>query len=284
MSAALKVVRALREPRLAVGFIRRQVKSNYLWPYWLRVVSGALLPPYVRTSRFRSLYVLTYGRSGSTLLTGYLSMLPGIRLRGENYLFPLPLAEADERMRHLSNLSYGNREKTASPWYGSQLVSYARWRRDVRHAVLNQLYPRQPFPRTLGFKEIRWWYRLPADRFDAILGWLVALFPPGGIVVLTRDLDRVMAGAWWKELSDDERAHQRSQLEAFEERALEYVRQHPDHAHAVTYEAFTSDPECAKGLTEFLGLRWHEKTWRAALEQQFSYKSSPTSTEAGSGL
>lgn len=273
MSAARKVVRALREPSLLAGFVRRQVKSNYLWPYWLRVLTGALLPPYIRGSRFRSLYVLTYGRSGSTLLTGYLSMLPGIRLRGENYLFPLPLAEADERLRQLSNLSYGNREKTASPWYGSQLVSYARWRRDMRRSVLNQLYPRQPFPRTLGFKEIRWWYRLPGDRFDQILGWLVSLFPLGGVVVLTRDLDKVMAGAWWKELTDEERASQRAQLEAFESRALEYVRNHPDHAHAVTYEAFTSDVDCARALTEFLGLKFSEKTWRSALNQQFSYKS-----------
>ena len=273
MSAALKVVRALRQPSLIGGFIRRQIKSNYLWPYWFRVLTSALLPPYVRTSRFRSLYVLTYGRSGSTLLTGYLSMLPGIRLRGENYLFPLPLAEADDRLRQLSNLSYGGRDKTASPWYGSQLVSYARWRRDMRQAVLNQLYPRQPFPRTLGFKEIRWWYRLPADRFDSILGWLVELFPPGGIVVLTRDLDKVMAGAWWKELTQEERDHQRVQLEAFEKRALAYVAQHPEHAHAVTYEEFTGDPTAARALTEFLGLRFDEKTWRKALDQQFSYKS-----------
>jgi hypothetical protein len=200
-------------------------------------------------------------------------MLPGVRLRGENYLFPLPLAEADERLRQLANLSYGNREKTASPWYGSQLISYARWRRDMRHAVLNQLYPRQPFPRTLGFKEIRWWYRLPADRFDSILDWLVALFPKGGVVVLTRSLDKVMAGAWWAELSEEERAHQRAQLEAFEANALAYVAKNPDHAHAVTYEAFTTDIECARGLTQFLGLRFNEKTWRKALNQQFSYKS-----------
>lgn len=273
MSAARKLVRAIKEPRLLAGFIRRQVKSTYIWPYWLRVLTSALLPPYIHASRFRSLYVLTYGRSGSTLLTGYLSMLPGIRLRGENYLFPLPLAEADERLRHVTNLSYGNREKTASPWYGSQLTSYARWRRDIRRAVLNQLYPRQPFPRTLGFKEIRWWYRLPADRFEAILGWLVGLFSPGAVVVLTRDLDRVMAGAWWAELSEEERASQRSQVEAFEARALDYARNHADHAHAVTYEGFTSDPDVARALTEFLGLRFDEKTWRRALSQEFSYKS-----------
>lgn len=276
MNVASKVLAAVRDPARAAGLIREQVRimiaGRNLWPYWFRLLTGALLPPYARTSRFRSLYVVTYGRSGSTLLTGWLSMLPGVLLRGENFLFPLPLAEADERMREFSDLRFRGTEKTTSAWYGLELSSYARWRRDIRRAVLNQLYPRQPFPRTLGFKEIRWWSRVPPDRFEATLDWLTSLFPPGGVVVLTRNLDDVMASAWWAELQGEERAHQRTQLEAFEQRALAYVRNHPDHACAITYEDFTTDAGCAKSLTEFLGVPWNEKVWRNALSQPFSYK------------
>ena len=39
----------------------------------------------------RFLFVVTYGRSGSTLVQGLLNAMPGVLVRGENNLFVLPL-------------------------------------------------------------------------------------------------------------------------------------------------------------------------------------------------
>lgn len=278
-----KVIKALKNPAMVARWLRRSIKVHFLIPLTIRRILGAILPPY-RRSRFRSVYLVTYGRSGSTLLTGYLSMLPGFDLRGENYLYMLPMAQSDERMKQLTDLRYGDRHKTASPWYGSQQASYPRFRRQLQRMVLNQLYPMRPIPKTLGFKEIRWWYRLTPERFESDLDWLTGLFPAGGIVVLTRDLEKVFAGAWWAQMSETERAEAEPKLRQFEKLALEYVAAHPDRAFHVTYEGFTSDEHVARELTEFLGVSFKPARWRKALGTRFSYPSKPDEKTATKSL
>ena len=208
-------------------------------------------------------------------ITGYLSKLPGIDLKGENYLFPLPLAEAESRLQDVTKLRYGNRENPASPWYGSHLFSLKRWRSDVRRALINQLYPAQRVPKTIGFKEIRWWYRLTEADYERQLEWLVNVRPPGGIVFLTRNLDKTMAGAWWAEQSEEQRAHSRAGLEAFETRIRAYAASHPDHSVHVTYEDFTASPEAAQRICAMLGIRFEERVWRTTLGERYSYPSQP---------
>mgnify|MGYP003337246644 CR=1 FL=1 len=260
---------AINNPALAASYITRRLKL----PYWFRVLLGAVLPPYFNVSKMRSLYVVTYGRSGSTLLTGYLSKLPGCDLKGENYLFPLPLADADERLLAATKLNYGNRHSSASPWYGSHEFSIWRWRRDVRRAILNQLYPTRPIPKTVGFKEIRWWYRMTEKDYQAKLDWLRSIRPPGAIVFLTRDLDKTMAGAWWAEMSDDDRAEARKNLERFEGWVRDYAATHPDHSVHVTYEDFTTSSEPAQRICRMLGLRFDEGKYRETLGERYSYPS-----------
>lgn len=243
-----------------------------LAPYWLRVWLGNVIPV-AGASRMKSLYVVTYGRSGSTLLTGYLSKLPGIDLKGENYLFPLPLADAEARLADAVALKYGGRQKSSSPWYGSQLFNLERWQRDIRRALLNQLYPRQPIPKTIGFKEIRWWYRLSEQDFERKLQWLIGIRPPGGIVFLTRNLDKTMAGAWWATQSDEDRAHSRAGLEKFEELAKQYASVHTDHSVLVTYEDFTTSPDPARRICDMLGITFEERVWKQTLGERYSYPS-----------
>lgn len=267
---ALHLLRAaLNNPALAASLITRRLRT----PYWMRVFLGAVLPPYLNVSKMRSLFVVTYGRSGSTLLTGYLSKLPGIDLKGENYLFPLPLADADERLLAATKLTYGNRHSPASPWYGSHEFSIWRWRRDVRRAVLNQLYPSRPIPKTIGFKEIRWWYRMGEKDYQAKLDWIRSIRPPGAIVFLTRDLDATMAGAWWAKMSDEDRAQARTGLERFEGWVREYVSANPAHSVHVTYEEFVAGPASAKRICSMLGLRFDERRYREALGERYSYPS-----------
>lgn len=257
--------------------VRRALNLSGTWPYWLRSLLGAVMPPY-RASRMRSLYLVTYGRSGSTLVTGYLSKLPGVLLRGENYLFPLPLAEAEHWLRKAGNLSYGGRDEPASPWFGSHLFSAKRWRRDMSRALINQLYPRQPIPRTIGFKEIRWYYRVKPDAFAATMDWLIGLRPPGAVIFLTRDLERVMAGAWWATWDEEKRAKARASLERFERQAQEYARANPEHSVLITYEDFVSSPDAARSMCTLLGLPFRESVWRSTLGERYSYPSAPAAT------
>jgi hypothetical protein len=255
------------------GWAMARFNTRLRPPLWLRALLGVVMPPWTGTSRFRSLYVVTYGRSGSTLLTGYLSHLPGIDLKGENYLFPLPLAEAESRLADAVALKYSGRDKPASPWYGSHQFSTIQWKRDIRRALFNQLYPFSPIPKTVGFKEIRWWYRLDESDFTQKLDWLISVRKPGAIVFLTRNLDKTMAGAWWAKQSEAERAKSRAGLEKFERLAAAYAVQHPDHSLHVTYENFCADSGEAKRICKLLGVKFKEDVYKATLGERYSYPS-----------
>ena len=138
-----RVVRVIKDP---MRIVRRYTARAYL-PLWLRKFLGRVLPPYSGYSKMRSVYVVTYGRSGSTLLTRYLTHLPGVDLKGENYLFPLPAMEAEQKLRDSRQKPYKGRENPESPWYGSHQFTPKRWRRDIADAMLNQLYPSRPIPK-----------------------------------------------------------------------------------------------------------------------------------------
>lgn len=266
--------RLLRPLRRALGRAARAP----LGPYWVRALLGAWWPS-LTTSRFRSLFVVTYGRSGSTLLTGYLSALPGVRLRGENGLFPVGLVDAARRLT--ATIAAGRTgDSPTQPWFGAGDLNQARWDRDIRRAVLNQLYPAQPIPPTVGFKEIRWWEVLGPEGFADGMEWLLRFRPPGAVVFLTRDLDAVMASARHAKLPAADRPGRREELARFEEAMQQFAAAHPDNTMILQYEEFIARPEAPRRLCAMLGVPFDERTWRRTLGVSHSYSRNPATGTA----
>ncbi len=262
-----RVVRVIKDP---MRIVRRYTARAYL-PLWLRKFLGRVLPPYSGHSKMRSVYVVTYGRSGSTLLTRYLTHLPGVDLKGENYLFPLPAMEAEQKLRDSRQKPYKGRENPESPWYGSHQFTPKRWRRDIADAMLNQLYPSRPIPKTIGFKEIRWYSYVNPEQFDETLDWLRSLHSPGAIIFLFRNLDNTMKSGWWAEMEPEKKARDRAKLEKFEERARAYAATHTDSSVVVTYEDFISDAAAPKSVCDLLGVRFDEKVWQRVLDRKLEH-------------
>jgi hypothetical protein len=271
-----RTLRALKNPR---KLLRKATRALY-FPLWSRQLLGAVLPPYSGYSKFRSVYVVTYGRSGSTLLTGYLTELPGFDLKGENYLFPLPAMESEKKVRDSRRKPYKGRENPENPWYGSHQFSPHRWRADITRAMLNQLYPSRPIPKTIGFKEIRWYSYVKPEEFDETLEWLCSLRGPGAVIFLFRDLDKVMSSAWWAELPPEKAASDRKKLERFEAQAREFAHTHPNMATVITYEEFIKDPAAPQRVCDLLGVKYSEATWKKVLSGNYSYKGQKDDPEA----
>jgi hypothetical protein len=247
--------------------LRYTLRGSGAWtlPYRLRLGLGWVLPPWRGRSRVRSVFIVTYGRSGSTLLMNYLNAQPGVRLRGENYLFPVPLRRVEQPLEAAASKTYPGTYLASHPWYGAGVHSVQRWRRGVRRLMLDQAYPRQPVPRTTGFKEIRWFYRTPGAALGETLDWLCELRPPGAVVVLTRDLPTVLSSGWWADMAPDKRERAEDKLRQFERDALAYVEQHPGTAVHITYEDFVAGPAAARRVCSLLGLRFRERTWQKVL-------------------
>jgi hypothetical protein len=262
-----RVLRAASNPRLILRKIQRVI---YL-PIYVRIALGHILPPYGMKPRKKSIYIVTYGRSGSTLLMKYICRLPGCDIQGENFLFLLPLMSAEERLRRAEAVRSRNTTSYDNPWYGSQNISSKRWRRDVLHLLFNQLYPSKPIPKTIGFKEIRWYRSIGPDKFNQSLNWLGELRKPFGIIFLFRNLDNVMQSGWWVDLSPDRKLEERQKLEKFEELSVAYAERYNDSSLIISYEEFISDQAIAESICEFIGVKFSERIWRETLSQVLSH-------------
>lgn len=257
-------------------YVHKAVKlltfQNQLPLAW-REFLGRIVPPFSGTSRFRAVYVVTYGRSGSTLLTSYLSTLPGFDIKGENNLFIMLGREAEVRLRASREMKSTKRDQHTDAWYGSHLYSVARWRQDQLRALLNQLYPQQLIPKTIGFKEIRWYGDAATQNLQASLDWLRELRQPSAIIFNTRNLDDVFKSGWWATKSPEELAEIRAKLKRFEATAALYVSENPQNAFITEYERLISEPEHAKALCAFLGVEFSESGWQKLLATPHSYPS-----------
>lgn len=208
------------------------------------------------------LFVMTYGRSGSTLLMGVLNSTPGYLIRGENqqavrHLFHFHRdCLAEKQRRHPRRTSH-----STHPWFGingfDEAVSLDR----IRELVDATLLRPEPDTRVTGFKEIRWYHEDLAD----YVAWLRQLFPGSRFVVNTRNLDDVAASGWWAQKPDA-----REVLEGIERRILEVADGLGDAAYRVHYDDFVADPTVLQGLFAWLGEPWDGERVRATMEVRHS--------------
>src|SRR5690625_2457326 len=147
----------------------------------------------------KHLFIVTYGKSGSTLLMDSLNTIPGWCLRGENggALYDL--------YRHYTTLT-GSQDHWSSgaplpptnPWFG--IDEYPRWQaRDmIRDLAVGTVMRPPPWATVTGFKEIRWDYPDLHDYLD----WIEGTFPGARFIGNVRKIDDTIRSGWWKRTPD----------------------------------------------------------------------------------
>lgn len=261
--------------RMRISLRLRGSVHVFILPLWARKALGACLPPYFSRSQFRSVYVATYGRSGSTLLMRWLSTLPGFSIKGENKLFMLPALDCEPLLE--SAMQFNSRagirwlgDGPKNPWCGVSGLSVNRWRRDFVNALLNQLYPRDLIPYTIGFKEIRW-HELPEESRGRRMDWIKSLRPPGAVIFLFRDLGDVMNSGWWQSMPSESRMAAIQDLKKFEAWAQNYCNANKESTFIIRYEEFVSNRTVVAQLCNFLGVPFSEVDWRFVLSEPLSH-------------
>ena len=207
-------------------------------------------------------FVVTYGRSGSTLLMGLLNSIPGYLVRGENW----------DALHHLfafhRTLAEGSRKWDAArlrrpthPFFGAadfpEQRSYAR----TRDLVVDTVLRPEADTRVTGFKEIRW-YR---DDVEEYVAWLREVFPGARFVVNTRDHDEVRRSGWWAKHPENAES-----LPRVEARILALADALGDAAYCVHYNDYVADPSVLRGLYDWLGEPFDETAVRAVLARRHS--------------
>ncbi|MGI9170152.1 MAG: sulfotransferase [Caulobacteraceae bacterium] len=190
-------------------------------------------------SRFSRVFVVTYGRSGSTLLQGLLNAIPGYRIFGENGGFLAKLHDAYEALvdahRHLLNPANDTR---SNPWYGSSRYDQATLTTAFHNFVERMLFRpgTEPEIRVFGFKEIKY-NELGDEKLTSFLKFVRAIYPRSVIIFNTRRVQDVLKSGWWR--SNFWKGLPK-QLDDFETFAADYARLNSDHAIHVRYDALVS--------------------------------------------
>jgi hypothetical protein len=221
-------------------------------------------PPTEESPGPEFVFVVTYGRSGSTLLMGLLNSIPGYLVRGENW----------DALHHLfafhRTLAEGSRKwdparlrRPTHPFFGASDFPEQRSIARTRDLVVDTVLRPEADTRVTGFKEIRW-YR---DDVEEYVAWLREVFPGARFLVNTRAHADVLKSKWWAE-GDAE--HNATHLAEVEQRLLALADSLGDAAYRVHYDDYVADPSVLRGMFAWLGEEFDEETVRATMAVRHS--------------
>ncbi|WP_291736109.1 sulfotransferase [Leisingera sp. F5] len=199
----------------------------------------------------KTVFIITYGRSGSTLLQNMLNALPGHCLRGENANLLAPLVRAWQDLRQseqaASMRARGVPSGPHQPWFGYEAIEADRFGQALADSVLRTVLRPEPDTQVLGFKEIRW-HEDPA-LFEPMLAFLQRYMPDAHFIFNTRDHAEVRNSGWWRNMG---RAAVLEQLERAEALYSRWQAAQPHSCLAMHYNDYAKDPEAWRPLFAFL--------------------------------
>ncbi|MFS4107554.1 sulfotransferase [Streptomyces sp. PD-S100-1] len=209
------------------------------------------------------LFVLTYGRSGSTLLQNLLNSIPGVLVRGENHGVLYELYRFHHKvLHHRDRLARPQPLPPFHPWWGIDGYPEEEALAAMRRLVLDTLIRPRPDSRIVGFKEITW----PDEDLAEYVAFLRRLFPGARFVFNTRDLADVARSKWWATMPD---AAER--LARTEKRMSEVVDGLGDAAVRVHYDDYCADPEALRPMHRWLGGEFDAERIRTVMAVRHSY-------------
>lgn len=223
-----------------------------------------------RRDDYGYVWIVTYGRSGSTLLQGVLNSIPGYLIRGENgqvlrnlYEFHREASAQRTRRRRWMNHNEGYDELPVThPFYGIDKYPQSTIRLDVRRLFVDNVLGPEPDTRVIGFKEVRW---LDEDTPEFV-AWIDFFFPGSRFVINTRAIDDVARSGWW-----GEREGSRDELARVDAMLRQLVTELGDAAYHVHYDDYCDNPEALAGLFDWLGEEFDAERVRQVMAVRHSF-------------
>jgi len=206
--------------------------------------------------QFRYVFVVTYGRSGSTLVQGLLNTLPRTVVRGENNFYVLPLFRSLALVRgfrrtHLKH----NPRASHSAFYGLHEIEPRDFVLSTRRLMTGHMLgsERAGSVDVLGFKEVLW-HRVRPEETERFFGFLDQVFPGCQFVLNERNHEQVVGSGFWQGHDEDAVMSSIYRVEEIQEH-LRSTR--PDRVLDLRFELLTGDDQAVadaqlRSLAEFV--------------------------------
>lgn len=199
-------------------------------------------------------FVVTYGRSGSTLIQSLLNAIPGYLIRGENNNALFGLYKSWLALSCSPDIARMRKERLRSgpehPWFGAEAIDTDAYCKAICATFAQHVLRPSLQTRVCGFKEIR--TISDPKLFAGYLAFLRAGFPQARFVFNTRNAEAVSRSSWWRRHDPDE---VKAMVAAADRVFADYVQACPDHSVLLRYDAYTADHGALEPLFELLGDR-----------------------------
>ena len=223
---------------------------------------------------YQSLLIVTYGRSGSTLLQGVINTIDNCLIRGENNNFCFHLFKAYQAILKGKEKASGVKADYPAtvvnhPWYGISLLDDKLFIHQCKQLVKDLILADKssdPEIFCYGFKE-RYTYPEILAEFTDYLNFLSQIFPRVGFIFNTRNLDDVLQSGWWRDRDYDK---SKEILWKTENRFTQYLNQYSN-TFAISYEDVINKTSNLKDMFEFIGAIYQPDKIDAVLSQRYSY-------------
>lgn len=210
-------------------------------------------------------FIVTYGRSGSTLLQNLVGSLPGAHLLGENAGVPFKLAMAYKDATLIEDQQGPWISLKTSPWFGAEFFSADAFGQDCADLIHRHLLRPPRGTRIVGFKEIRWLD--PDNDIDAAIAFLTKYFPKAYFVFNIRDPESTSRSGWWKDYKPEVAV---ARITDMRDRLIAKAAE-IDNAVLADYDVFSQDPYALKPVIEFLGETFDPDTLESVLGRKLDH-------------
>lgn len=215
--------------------------------------------------RFGSIVLVTYGRTGSTLLQGILNAIDGVHLLGENDGAFFNLFEYTKTIDKISRKPHTS--LPSSPFYGAGSLDPDTAIVTARNAIQTYFAPcvESGGVSCFGFKDVS--FKDHPGQVGEYLEFLELVFPNPAFVFLWRSHDDVLKSGFWK-MEDKVRAE--SVLGEVEQRASEFAAGR-DNCFAMDYTDLAANAPRLSELFTFLGAQYDAEKIAKVIEIPHSY-------------
>lgn len=224
-----------------------------------------------------TIFIVTYGRSGSTLLQSLLQSIPGAHIVGENYGALEGLFRAAQQARKARQTWGRKAHPQDHPWYNADRIRPVRFEQRLADVFVQEVLRPPQDVRWFGFKEIR--FASLGKDFDAFLNFHKRVFPNAFFVFNSRNGEDVVKSAWWK---DQPRDKVLNMIRTMDGHFARFAAANPECAHHVFYENTVSDPASLQPLFDKLGEPLDLEAVRDRLDRQLTHgQPKPAAPSAG---